>query len=237
MSSIHYSQPPKNPNQPRLWLLLNQFLSYVFRNTRLCCLPALGKGKAKIRKSSLREDETNWSSLFSPEHHWLQHTGKRRQGIRTDGSRATLLMSKCFCIGCLDCSSLLVTGFVDPQQCATTPRLQAAGATTLHPCPSQGGRLAQWPWCCLLVRTCPMAMAWLELSERELGISQLCVGLFQQKLCSVKPFDHVSLARFSQRKWWNFCKKHFSVGVHSAPTNFSSKVCSKKRGRIQSYLC
>lgn len=105
------------------------------------------------------------------------------------------------------------------------------------PAPARGDEWAQWPWCCLLVRTCPMAMAWLELSERELGISQLCVGLFQQKLCSVKPFDHVSLAHFSQRKWWNFCKKHFSVGVHSAPTNFSSKVCSKKRGRIQSYLC
>lgn len=86
MSNIHYSQPPKKTNQPRLWLLLNQFLSYVFRNTRLCCLPALGKGKAKIRKSSLQEDETNWSSLLSPEHHWLQHTGKRRQGIRADGS-------------------------------------------------------------------------------------------------------------------------------------------------------
>lgn len=182
MSSIHYSQPPKNPNQPRLWLLLNQFLSYVFRNTRLCCLPALGKGKAKIRKSSLREDETNWSSLFSPEHHWLQHTGKRRQGIRTDGSRATLLMSKCFCIGCLDCSSLLVTGFVDPQQCATTPRLQAAGATTLHPCPSQGGRLAQWPG--VASWYAPAPWQWPGWSYRKGSwVFHSCVLGFSSKSC------------------------------------------------------
>lgn len=121
----------------------------------------------------------NWSCLLSPEYHWLQGTRKRRAYERRD----TLLIGKFykdfsltagFWAGCLGCSSLPVTGFVDPQHCATTPVLQAAEETALHPCFNQGGTASwhtptpwQWPDWGYLKASCELHSCELRFSSKS----------------------------------------------------------------------
>ena len=172
----------------------------------------------------------NWSSLLSPEHHWLQRTRKRRQDIRPDGNRATLLMGKRWQGFLLDSRFLCQLSWL-----LIPPSDRFCGSTALYnnsrAAGSWGDSLAsllQPGWHCLVARTYPTAMAWLGLSESQLHTSQLWIGLFQQKLCSVKPLDHTSLVRFSQTKeMTELLQKILFLGVHSVPTDFGNKVCAK----------
>lgn len=188
----------------------------------------------------------NWSSLPSPEHHWLQHTrkGKSRQDISADGSRATLSMGKCWQGFLLDSRFLCwLTWLLIP------PSGRFCGSTTLcnrsHAAGSWGDSLAslrrpgrlsgpKGSQHCLTAHSYLMAMAWLGLSESKLGTSQLWTGLFQQKLCSVKPLDCVSLAPFSQTKEMMELleKKNIVMRAHSVPTNSSAKPALTKKQNL-----
>lgn len=153
-------------------------------------LPASNeKEQMWIRNFSLREDEGT-EALWSP----LCITGR---GGRVSGLVGTepfcwwasadkdFSLTVCSCTSYLDFSSLPVASFVDPQPCAASSSLKSS----LLP-----------GWHCLMAHTYPLAMAWLELSESQLHTSQLWTGVFQQKLCFMKPLVHVSFAHFGQIK-------------------------------------
>lgn len=216
----------------------------------------LQKHKAVLPASNRKEENVdqklqpargwrNWSSLLSPEHHWLQRTGKRRQDIRSDRSRAALLMDNCWQGFLLESRSLYWLSWL-----LIPPGDRFCGSTALcnssHAAGSWGDSLASLlqsvgeSGCkrsrhCLVAHTCPTAMAWLGLLESELGTSQLWIGLFQKKLCSVKPLVCVSQPCSLQPDKGNngaTVKKPLFLGVPSVLTNFSTKVHTKQEAEF-----
>lgn len=204
MSNTHGWQPLEKPNQHSLFLLLNQLLSYSFRNTKLCCLPAMRKSKCGSETSACeRMKELKLSGLpcVSREEE-AGYQGWWEQSHFVDGQVLTRISPwqrvPALAILIFHLSQWQVLWI------HSTVQLQAA----LNPCFCQGGT-ASWHT--------PTPWQWPDWSSLKAScIVHSCELGFSSKSCA--SWSHLfmsallTLAR--QRKWRGFRKKSFFLGVH-----------------------
>lgn len=205
------------------------------------CKDVLLASYRKVQNMDLKPEQgwRNQSSLPFPEQHWLLHNGKKRQDTEADGGTDTLLMDKCW-PGFLLSSRLLscLSRLLIPPSgrfCGSTALCNtshAAGGwwkppTLLQPEQWVGKGLQH----CLMAHTYPTAMAWLQLSESQLGtpLNWAELGFSSKKHVLWNPFlVSALLASSRQKRRWSFFKdlffwEHTQLSSASIPMSVLNK--------------